>query len=60
MTKTEFDFETWLSALQSNVLDRTGIFFKDEDSARVDYDQGRDVYKVIEEIVLEYDSGEDD
>lgn len=54
MTKTEFDFDTWFGVLQSNVLDRSGVDFKDEDSVRDDFDNGRDVYDVIDEIVAEY------
>lgn len=58
MTNTEFDFDTWFGVLQSNVLDRSGVDFRDEESVRCDFDGGRDVYDVIEEIVAEYDYGE--
>jgi len=51
---TEFDFSTWFGALQANVLDRCGVDFKDEDSVRQDYEAGKDVYDVIDEIVAEY------
>ena len=54
MTKPEFDFDTWFGVLQANVLDRSGVDFKDEDSVRDDYENGRDVYDVIDEIVAEY------
>lgn len=54
MTKTEFDFDTWFGVLQANVLDRSGVDFKDEDAVRDDYNNGRDVYDVIDEIVAEY------
>jgi hypothetical protein len=54
MQKPEFDFDTWFGVLQSNVLDRTGVDFKDEDSVRQDYEDGRDVYDVIDEIADEY------
>ena len=54
MNNSEFDFPTWFSTLQANVLDRTGVNFNDEDSVRGDYDQGRDVYDVIDEIAQEY------
>jgi len=37
------------------VLDRTGVTFRDEDSVRADYDEGRDVFDVIDEIVAEYE-----
>ena len=58
MTKQDFDFETWFGVLQTNVLDRTGVNFRDRDSVREDYDQGACVYDVIDEICAEY--GEDD
>ena len=54
MKKPEFDFETWFGVLHTHVLDRTGVEFKDEDSVRSDYDTGRDVFDVIDEIVAEY------
>lgn len=57
MKKGDFDFDTWYGVLNAQVLDRTGVDFKDEEAAREDYDKGLDVYDVIEEIVLEY--GED-
>lgn len=55
MTNQEFDFPTWFNTLQVNVLDRTGVDFKDRESVRGDYDEGKDVYDVIEEIVAEYE-----
>lgn len=58
MTKTEFDFDTWFGVLQANVLDRSGVDFKDEDSVRDDFNNGRDVYDVIDEIVAEYGEAE--
>lgn len=54
MKNDEFDFDTWFGVLQSNVLDRSGVDFKDEDAVRGDYDDGRNVYDVIDEIVAEY------
>ena len=39
---------------KKGVLDRTGVNFNVEDSVRGDYDQGRDVYDVIDEIAQEY------
>lgn len=58
MTKDEFDFETWFGVLQDNVLDRTGVDFKDESAVASDYDCGRDVYDVIDEICAEYGENE--
>lgn len=54
MTNSDTDFATWFSVLQVNVLDNTGVDFKDEAAVRGDYDAGRDVYDVIEEITAEY------
>ena len=54
MTMTEFDFDTWFGVLQTNLLDKAGVDFKDEDSVRDDYNNGRDVYDVIDEIAAEY------
>jgi hypothetical protein len=60
MDNNETDFGTWFGVLQTNVLDRTGVEFKDEDAVREDYDQGRSVYDVIDEIVAEYGTDEDE
>ena len=58
MTKDEVDFDTWFDTLCIHVLDRSGVEFTDDDSVRADYESGRDVYDVIDEIVAEY--GEQD
>ncbi len=50
----DMDFNSWFCVLQINVLDRAGVDFNDEDSVRGDYEAGRDVYDVIDEIVAEY------
>ena len=54
MTNIDFDFETWFETLKINILDRCGVEYRDEESVRADYDAGRDVYDVIDEIVAEY------
>jgi len=54
MTKDDTDFVTWFGVLQVNVLDQTGVDFKDEDSVKGDYDDGAEVYDVIDSIVAEY------
>ena len=54
MKKGEVDFDTWFGVLQTNVLDRTGVNFRDADSVRDDYERGMDVYAVIDDIVAEY------
>lgn len=54
MTKNECDFDTWMGVLNVNVLDRAGVDFTDEDAVRDDYDRGRCVFDVIDDIVAEY------
>lgn len=54
MTKNEIDFETWMDVIRVHVLDGAGVNFTEEDSVRDDYESGRDVYDVIDEIVAEY------
>lgn len=54
MTNSDFDFETWFDTLSLQVLDATGVDFRDRDSVRQDYEDGRDVFDVIDEIVAEY------
>lgn len=55
MDNTEFEFEEWFGVLKCDVLDRTGVNFRDADSVLADYDAGRDVYDVIDEICAEYE-----
>lgn len=54
MKNNEFDFDTWFSNLSMHVLDRTGVEFHDEDSVRGDYEAGRCMYDVADEICAEY------
>lgn len=54
MTKNEFDFETWFDNLSMMVLDISGVNFNDQDSVRDDYDQGRNLADVADEIAAEY------
>ena len=54
MTKNEFDFETWFDQLAMHVLERTGVEFRDADSVREDYESGRDMFDVADEISAEY------
>ncbi len=54
MDKETFDFDTWFETLAIHVLERAGVEFRDEDAVRADYDNGRDVFDVIDEIVAEY------
>lgn len=60
MTNEDTDFETWFDILKLQVLDRTGVSFRDRSTARDDFDQGRNVHDVIEEIVLEYGPCDED
>ena len=55
MNNDSHDFETWFDTLQLYVLDRTGVTFRDEDSVRADYAEGRDVFDIIDEIIAEYE-----
>ena len=54
MNNDSHDFDTWFDTLVVNVLDRTSVEFKDRDSVQGDYDNGRDVFDVIDEIAAEY------
>lgn len=49
------DFDTWFELLVTNLQEEHGIFFNDPDSVRDDYDQGKDVMVVVEEIREEYE-----
>jgi hypothetical protein len=53
MTKNDVDFETWFELLKENLNDR-GVVFQDADSVREDYDNGRDMFDVVDEIDAEY------
>lgn len=54
MTNADTSFDDWFDILRVNVLEQACVEFRDRDSVRLDYDQGRDVYAVIQEIVDEY------
>lgn len=54
MTKGQLEFEEWFGVLQCEVLDQAGVDFKDMNAVRTEYDSGRSVYDVIDEIVAEY------
>lgn len=54
MIKGEFDFDTWFDCLAVMVLDKTGVDFQDRDSVRDDYESGRNVADVADEISAEY------
>lgn len=54
MTRNDLDFETWFDLLR-DMLAEDGIHFRDADAAREDYDDGKDLYDVIDEIRAEYE-----
>lgn len=54
MTNKDVDFETWFENLCDLLRDEDGIVFSDSDSVRADYDQGRDLFDVKDEIKAEY------
>lgn len=53
MTKQDVDFDTYFETLQNHLADE-GISFNDEDLIRQDYEGGRSVFDVIDEIKAEY------
>ncbi|WP_333709768.1 hypothetical protein [Malikia spinosa] len=54
MTSDDFDFDTWFDTLSLLVLDGAGVEFQDQDSVRNDYETGRNVHDVADEIIAEY------
>ena len=58
MTNEEFDFDTWFNTLAMLVLDVAGVEFTDQDSVRNDFDTGRNVHDVADEIIAEYEIGD--
>lgn len=54
MTNTDTSFEDWFDNLKMYVLDRTGVEFRDADAVRDDYERGRSMYDVADEIAAEY------
>jgi hypothetical protein len=54
MTKADADFDSWFSVLQVHLLDRIGLDFNDEAAVKGDYEEGRDVFDVIDEISEEH------
>ena len=55
MTRNDTDFERWFDMLQTALSD-DGINFRDADSVREDYDGGKDLYDVADEIKAEYNA----
>jgi hypothetical protein len=48
------DFDTWFDLLKVNLNDR-GVSFNDANGVRDDYDRGRDLFDVVDEIAEEYE-----
>jgi hypothetical protein len=53
MDKKDTDFDTWFDCLVMQLLDEN-INFRDRDSVREDYDKGKNMYDVLDEIKAEY------
>lgn len=53
MTKYDNDFDAWFDLLKLN-LEENGIQFNDQESVRFEYEQGKDLYVVADEIKAEY------
>lgn len=58
MTRDDFDFDTWFDTLTLLVFDGAGVEFQDQDSVRDDYETGRNVHDVADEIIAEYGGSE--
>jgi len=54
MTNQELDFDAWFDHLKVLGLDGSGGEFRDRDSVQGDYENGRDVHDVADEIIAEY------
>ena len=53
MDINDVDFETWFEILQEHLADN-GVRFEDEDAVRGDYNEGKDLFDVRDEILKEY------
>lgn len=53
MDKDTHDFETWFETLVDLLADR-GVFFSDSDAVQGDYEQGKDIHDVVDEIEEEF------
>ena len=54
MNNTAFDFGTWLAELQLTVYEKVGVDVKSDMDIVDDYNRGRDVYVVSNEIAAEH------
>lgn len=58
MTNSDSEFDDWFDCLKMHVLDRTGVEFRDAAAVRADYDTGRNMHDVVDEIAAEYGEAE--
>lgn len=55
MKKSEgFCFDDWFDSLKFQVLDRTGVQYRDTESVMGDYEDDKTVEDVADEIAAEY------
>lgn len=55
-TKNDWDFDTWMDTVKALVLDGCGVEFRDEDSVRGDYEDGKSAFDVADDIIAEYEA----
>lgn len=55
MTKDDVNFDDWFDLLTMSLSDQ-GINFNDAESVRDDYNNGKNLFDVIDEILAEYES----
>lgn len=53
MTNNDTDFDTWFETLVSHLADE-GVAFSCRDSVRDDFEGGKDVFDVVDDIKAEY------
>lgn len=53
MNHKNVDFEEWFEQLV-DLLSDEGISFSDQDAVRQDYDQGKSLFDVVDDIKREY------
>lgn len=54
MDKSTHSFDDWFDHLQMQLADR-GIPFHDRDAVVQDYEDGKDMHDVLDDIAAEYD-----
>ena len=56
MTKQDVEFDTWFEQL-CEILADEGVSFSDADAVEMDYEDGKSVFDVAQEIKDEYSAG---